>query len=373
MLFIDFYGIKYAALLRFGLRLCLTALTVFVLLPDMSIWAKLAATVYMIVFLSFFSYVISDKFSNIGAICFVMFAFNLFTALFLQRSPFMAEHGQLFSILTAVSSFSILSFFMIQNIDSSRRFGVDVIKLPSTTKRVMLVIIAIFCIIVILLSVLPWITEAFDALLSFARNILSQLSGIISFDFDPLPGQRPVPPPQPPLIVEPDEDAPISEPGLLYQIIMRVSLVILIAFMLFALIFALVKFTIFIIKLFKTDRQRPQINSEVFTETIEKVLPNRKEQKVRSYFKRPRYSSLLTDRERIFYIYKEYVRRAKRSGLTHDSLNDTPNEVLDEITKNVSGSNFPLPESLSTVFNLAKYGDPVTEITEVHELKQRLF
>jgi len=51
MLFINFYGKKHASLLRFGLRVCLTALTVFVIFPDITILAKFLAAGYMIILL----------------------------------------------------------------------------------------------------------------------------------------------------------------------------------------------------------------------------------------------------------------------------------------------------------------------------------
>jgi len=369
MLIIDFHDNKRASLLRFILRACLTALIVFGLFPGISIWAKLAAAAYMIVVLSIFSYIISDKFHNIGALCFVVLMFNLFTVLFFYISIIITEHGQLFDILIAISTFSILSYFMILNIDASRRFGVDVIKIPGTTKRVMLVILAIFCILVILLSIMPWIVEALETLLSIVRSLLSQLIGIFTFTPEPQPGNLQENPGLPPFIGAPD---PIQEPGLFYHVLMWLSVAILIIVMLFAIIFALVKITLLIVRLFITDHQRKKTNNEVFTETIEKVAPKRKEQKLRSYFKRPRYSSLLTDRERILYIYNEYVRRAKRTGLTHNSLNDTPNEVLDEITKNISESSFPLPENLSAIFSIARYSDSNTDNLGADELKRRL-
>jgi len=372
MLFLDFHEKKRASLLRFGLRVCLTALAVFGVFPDMSIWAKLAAVVYMMIFLSIISYVISDKFSNVGALCFFMFMFNLSIALFFQKSPFMAEHGQIFSILLAISTFSILSYYMILNIDTSRRFGVDVIKIPRTTKCVMLVILAIFCLVVILLSVMPWIVETLETLLLIVRNLFSQFFGLFTLNADLSPDQIQETPAAPPLFSGVDEYEPLREPGLLYHIIMRLSMVVLVILMLTAFVLMLVKLTVLIIRLFNKDQQRKKANNEVFTETIEKVAPKRKDREKRRYFKRPRYSSLLTDRERVLYIYSEYIRRAKRIGLTHDNLNNTPNEVLDEITKNISKSSFPLPEYLSVIYNIARYSYPNTEITGVDELRRRL-
>jgi hypothetical protein len=129
------------------------------------------------------------------------------------------------------------------------------------------------------------------------------------------------------------------------------------------IIFAFVKLIMFAFKLLKAKHQRAIVNSNVFTETIEKIESSRKKRSKKSRAKRLTYSSLMTESERIKYIYYEYVRRAKRNGLTSDTISDTPNVILDEVVRNIQDSSekkdkdFPLPGNLGGAFCKVRYGD----------------
>jgi len=124
--------------------------------------------------------------------------------------------------------------------------------------------------------------------------------------------------------------------------------------------------------LFKTGRGSVMQSSEVFTEIIEKIAPARKKRTIRDFIREPRYSSLQTDRERILFIYRAYVKRAKRHGYTYNSNSGTANEILDEITQNASPGTFPLPENLNAAFNAVRYSNEVTVPLNADELKRKL-
>jgi len=371
MIIIDFHNNKHATLLRFGLRVLLTAIIVFGVFPDMTILSKIVSAIYMLIVLSVFSYAITDKFNNISMLCFAMFIFNFAVAFFMRLSPFMAEHGHMFNILVAISTFAILTFFIIQNIDASRLFGTDVVKIPSTTKRTVIVVLAVLSVLVVLFSLMPWILEALEALFSVIGNLFLRLFSLITARSGPAPEYIPYDPDQATLFddLEPASD---SEPRIVSPIIMQMAFGLFALIMLVLIVFALVKLVLFVIRLFKVGPQRNKESDDVFTETIEVLSPEKKERRLRNLLNRPRYSSLKTEHERIIFIYNEYIRRAKRTGLTRNDMSDTPNEVLDGITQSIAESNFPHPENLAVAFNTVKYSTPDTEITGADELKRHL-
>jgi len=369
ILIIDFQKLNQAVLLRFIARLILTGLIIFGLFPDMPIPEKIVVSLYVFTVLSFLTYAVTDNFQYLSIFSFVMFIFNVLAVLFLQRTPFIADYGFQFHILVAVSTFSVLSYFVLLNIDVSRQFGMDMLNIPGTTKRAVIIVIAVVIAFMLVFTFMPWILQAVEAFLLLIRNAIIGLLSLIPSSDDPIPangsgGEDPF------LFIEGDEGA--SETSIFARIFMWIIVGLSILAMFAAIIFALVKMILFIFRLFKKRHQRVAINSEVYIETIEKITPTRKKRALRNYFRRPRYSSLRTERERIAYIYSEYVKRAKNKGLTRDYANDTATEVLDEVESNLKDETFPLPENLATLFNTAIYSNIDAYECGADELKKRL-
>jgi len=123
----------------------------------------------------------------------------------------------------------------------------------------------------------------------------------------------------------------------------------------------------------KGEKDKVILVNDVFTEVIEDIIPARKKRSSRNHKAQRKYSSLLTERERIQFIYREYVRRAKRKGLTNDHNSSTPNEVLGEIAENASKKAFPHEEDLAVAYNAVRYSnDDTVKIVKADELKRKL-
>jgi len=168
-------------------------------------------------------------------------------------------------------------------------------------------------------------------------------------------------------LYEPLEESNGADPFLV-QLIIGIIIAVFLSFIGF-IFFILIRYAL---RLFGSWQQNISPENEVFTEIIEKITSERKKQKNKGAVKRPGYLSLKTDRERIIFIYREYVKRAKRNGLTADNIFDTPNDILNEIAQKADGSNFPLPEELKDTFSIARYGNENIEFTNIYELKQKL-
>jgi len=370
VLFADFHNNKRATLLRFLLRLALSIPIGFFLFPEITIISKAVLTIYTFAILSFLTYAVFDNFYSLGIFAFVMLLFNAFVAIFMRLSPFIVDHGTQFNILASISTFAVLTFFMLLNIDTSRQFGMDVLNIPGTTKRALIVILVVIIIIMMSLSFLPFILDAIETVLSAVRDFIVWLfslfpaTGDMANDYVP-DGQEELP-------FMTGEEEPPSEPHIIFQILMWIVAGLSILLMVAMVIFGIVKIILFIFRLFKAKQHKVMTNTEVYTETIEKISAIRKKRSVRNLIKRARYSSLQTERERFIFIYNEYVRKAKKIKLTQDKFSDTPNEVLNEITQNTSDNKFPHPENLATAFNTAKYSNTDTGLTGADALKQRL-
>jgi len=277
------------------------------------------------------------------------------------------------------------------NIDTSRHFGEDILRIPGVMKRTSIIIIIVIGSLMTIIMFMPWILEAIETVLGIIFRFLYNLPDYLLADID-------VPPPSAPAVQDDFpffiDDEPVSESRPIPMVIIWILIGASALAMIGAIIFALIKIVIFIMSLFKTRSFKSITDSEVFTETIEKISPTRVKRSVRNLIRRPRYSSLLTERERILFIYNEYVKRAKKKGLTSDYANNTATEVLDEITLNAiinenigkssgkstgtsksattGAGNYTLPENLAEAFNKAKDSNIDTELSGADALKQRL-
>jgi hypothetical protein len=364
--FTDFRKSNRATLLRFLLRLSLAFITGFVVFPGEAFLTNAALSVYTLILLSFISYGLFDDYQKLGILSILAFVFNLIAALMLRVNAEFGGFGPLHSIFTAVSTIAVFAFFMLQNVDTSRRFGEDSMKIPASMNRAIITILSVVGLLMLIFTMMPWIQNVIEALIAglaglFARSLRFLLSLSRRTDYQSVPDDY-----SPgdfglfPLIG--DEDI-VYEASEVNPVVMWLILGVFLLFLSTLIIFALIKLIPFIFKLLKTKHQRSITYNDVFTETIEKIESTRKKQSKKSRTKRLRYLDLQTERERIKYIYNEYVRRAKRHGLTRDAFNDTPNEILDEVTRSIQESrekrdqSFPQPGNLATAFNTVRYSD----------------
>ena len=373
MLTVDFRETKNASFYRFLLRTAIALLIGFMLFSESSLLTRILITIYTLALTSVLSYSITHAFQNLSALCFIMVLYNLISGVLTRHIAETPYFGPYHLVITIFSTIAILAFFIFLNIDNSRQFGEDILRIPSAMNMTSGVVIILLSMLMAVITFMPWIIDFLETVLMSIVRFLYNLPGYLMVEIESIGEEIPLEQEEFPFLEETD---PSGEPRPVPMIIVWI-LVGLSGLALFgAIVFAFIKLILFIFKLFKTKQQQTIFDNEVFTETIEKIVPTRKIRTVRNFFKRPRYSSLQTERERIIFIYNEYVRKAKRNNLTFDSTSDTPNEVLNEIAGNISEKPFPLPENLASAFNTVKYGnniDPVAaNLPTADSLKQRL-
>jgi hypothetical protein len=330
-----------------------------------TILTNIAIASYTLILLSILSYGLSDDYHKLGILPSIALVFNLITGLMLRINAEFGGFGPLHGIFITISTVAVFTYFMLLNIDTARIFGNDNMKIPASMTRAILMILIVVSLIILIFTLLPWIQSAIAALITGIAGLLGRLIRLIvsslQREYQPVHDDyNPVYNDLFPLISDEDNIYDSSE---INPIVMWVFLGFFLIILSTLIIFALIKLILFIYKLLKPKHQRGIQDNEVFTETIEKIETARKKRKKRSRNKRAGYSSLQTESERIKYIYTEYVRRAKRNGLTQDETSDTPNEVLDEVLRSIHDSqrnrdkSFPLPGNLGVAFNTVRYGN----------------
>ena len=306
----------------------------------------------------------------------VMIMLDVILGFFNYRGTLFTEVEQQLNRTIIFSVYAVLSFFMINNIDNARWFGTDRLKIPNAMKHSAFVLLAILGVLTAALSfstlILSVLETIFDSIAVLLRSLAEFLTGMLRSDapFQDTPADMP-------FLPEPDEyTEPSGTPrammvtGYIMLTVTAAVAGVLVLIGLFFILRALVRFIL-------TNREDDEIQQAVFTEVIEKITPGRDKRAAKRRGRRQRYSSLQTERERILFIYREYVRRAKNNGLTGDHPGDTANEILNEIIENAGGRNFPLPDGLGIAYNAARYSDDYDENTgsgtiSSSELKQRL-
>jgi hypothetical protein len=285
-----------------------------------------------------------------------------------------AGFGPLHGIFITISTVAVFAFFMLQNVDTSRIFGNDIMKIPASMNRAMIILLTIMCIFILIFAFMPWIQNAIEALIAIIVGVILRffrflLSLSRRTEYQPIvEDNNPGEPDLFPLFG--DEDI-VYESVEVNPVLMWVFVGLLLLVLSVLILFALVKLIVFLFKLLKPTHQRIVLNNEVFTETIEKIESTRKKPGKKNRAKRLSYSSLQTESERIKYIYHEYVRRAKLNGLTRDAISDTPIETLDEITRTIKDSRdkkdktFPPPGNLASAFCKVRYGDCNDTVSEI--------
>ena len=368
ILFINFHGQKNASFYCFILRLVLAVSIGFGVFIDIPLIVKIIISVYSLLLLSVLTYAISDRFHYIGAFCFVMLMLNFVIGVIIRLAVTHIFNEQFLNILIIISTVAVLSFFLILNIDNARWFGPDKLSIPVSVKRSSFVILAVVGAVITLISFSSFIIDALGSLIRGIFLLIDSLLGLFAsngqlYEEQPYPadGMRPF-----------DGDFSAFEPASVNPVLTMIVAGIFFAVLIALFTFALIKFIKYIVRLFKSGRSTGTTESGVFSEVIEKIVPNRKKRSLREYIGQPRYSSLQTERERILFIYRKYVKRAKQSGFTQNDISDTPYEVLEEISGNASGERFPLPENLGAVFNAARYGNDSSFPVTADDLKRRL-
>jgi len=376
MLFINFRKSNNASLYKFILRLILGLITGFVMFFHSPLLIKIVVTVYSLTILSILSYAITDIFHKISVLCIVLFGFNLVVGLLDYNTNMFVYYSRLFNIMTVVSTIAILSFFIILNVDAARWFGSDGLNIPDAMKRTSLIVLAVVCAFIAILSISPWLVEVGGTILN---TISGMISNFFSFLFNLISNE-----PQQEMYIPPPEelgqngllfldlDEPLEESRGVNLFSVQLVIGIILAALLSLLGYILFMFIRYVLRIFGKWQYRASPENDVFTEVVEKITSERENRKSKGFIKHPGYSSLKTERERIIYIYREYVRRAKRNGLTSDSISDTPNEVLEEVSQNISENSFPLPQELGLVFNTVQYGNEGILSVNTESLKQRL-
>jgi len=293
--------------------------------------------------------------------------FSFFTGLFSHTSSMHLEYGQLLGIMIIISTISTLSAFLILNVDAARWFGVDGLNIPGTMKRSSFVLLAMVILLIFILSFSSLILEAVEAVLYGVFRLIVFLLNLLAVEQQPEDVMQ-----RDESSLFPDSYESASEPSIIGVILMWLVVGVLILAIITSIVIAMLKLIRFIMRLLKAEREKEATGNEVFTEIIEKISLVRKKRAFRGFTRQPRYSSLLTERERILYIYREYVKRAKRNGFTDDSFSDTANEILEEISQNANRESFPLPDDLSAVFNAVRYSNDSAIVVEADKLRRRL-
>jgi len=142
------------------------------------------------------------------------------------------------------------------------------------------------------------------------------------------------------------------------------------AFLLFKLAKLVIKAVKYLIDLFRKTEPGDNI---AYTTVVEKLGTARikRSRPGGGAGLQPRYSMLRTEAERVRFIYREYVKRARRGGMTDDRPGGTPNDILCDIAANAPDG-FPLPGSLGDTYNAARYGAEGAVTSGADGLKKRL-
>jgi len=253
--------------------------------------------------------------------------------------------------------------------DNARWFGHDKLAIPAGMKRLTIIIITIIMVIIILISFSSILLDAVTSFFSAVYRTIMYLTELL------IPERiievQPAPPEDMGDLSFLTDDTQEREPRPIHPAVIWTIIGLFILAIVFGIVVTIIKFVKFILSLFKTRSVFSNGSNDVFTEVVEKIDISGKKTKSGRFFAKSSYSSLKTNRERIIYIYNKYVKRAKRSGFTKNSISDTPNEVLTEITDNANNK-FPKPNNLNELINTAKYSNTDLSTIDTDKLKQSL-
>jgi len=371
LLFVDFNTKKYALLSGFMSRLSLALIIGFGVFFYTPVWVRIVVTVFVMIVLSILSTVMSETQLSLTAFCTASLLFGFFMGFFIYRGVWITDSVRLPGILIIISMFSVLSYFLLNNVNTVRWFSTHRLSIPGSIKRSSFALLSVLCLLISLISLSPWILRAIEAFFSAVVKLIRSLIDLLMSFLQPPPvtdqleGGSGFPP-----VFEQSTEAGMNE------LFARIMAWLTIAILIGAAVFLIIKLIILIVKLlmrlFKVNNNQRTPEYEVFTEVIEKITPGNKKRATLRYARKPRYSSLLTDRERILFIYNEYAKRAKRYGFTQNKNSDTPNEVLYEVSKNLSNEKLPMPGDLGLVYNAVRYNDDDVYATGADDLKRKL-
>ena len=363
---------KKKVLTCFIIRVIIGLMIGFVIFSGESIITSIILSLFVTILLSILSFAISEKFFYIGVFCFVMFAFNLITVFLNNIHSFEMIDNQVFGILVIISTVAALAVYLTFNMDNARWFGTESLKIPGSMKRSSFLLLIVVCLLITVVAFSQWIMDTIRLIFGTVLNLIGSLFSLLKIDWhidgtymDPLPPMTDIP-----SFIE--DIVELEDPVAVNPVLLWIFAGFIIAAVLFMITFILVLFIRFLLRVFKDKQKGTTTGNEVYSEIIEKISPKNKIRKKRVKVGGVRYSSLLTDRERVMYIYHKYVKRAENNGYTYNSFSETPSEILDEITQKAEESKFPLPGSLSVLFNSAKYGNNLNFTADTNALKKRL-
>jgi len=368
----DIFIQKKKVLISFIVRVIIGLVIGFVIFPVESIITSIILSMFVTVLLSILSFAITEKFFYLGVFCFVMFAFNLAIVFLNNIHSFEVIDNQVLGILVIISTVAALAFYLTYNMDNARWFGTESLKIPGSMKRSSILLLTVVCLLITIVAFSQWIMDTIKLIAGSIFNLIGRFLGLFKFDWkidgsvmEPLPPMNGLP-----SFIE--EIVESEEPVAQNPVLIWIFAGFLIAAVLFMITFIVILFIKFLLRVFKDKQISTTTGSEVYSEIIEKISLVSKIRKKRAKAGSVRYSSLLTDRERVLFIYHKYVKRAQHDGYTYNSFSDTSSEILDEIAQKAGESKFPLPGNLSILFNSAKYGNNPNFTADANELKKRL-
>ena len=330
---------------------------------------KIAASLFVFIACTMLGQINAEKPYISSVFCIAMLIFDCVAGFMLNNTVTFNGLEYIFDHSIYISVFSIMLLFFIQNIDRARYFGADKHKLPGDTKRLVLIIIIVLSCLTAGLAFTPIILDAIKTLFNYIKALIAAFFALFKMQngdgetmesgnggfFMGEPGS---------------ESNGFGIPPWLAGAIVAVLFAAGLSFLLFKLAILIIRLVKHLLKLMRKTIPGESI---AYTTVVEKIGPKRRRRSEPKNLTvaRQRYSSLRTEAERVRYVYREYVKRARQAGLTDDRPSCTPNDVLGEIDANTDDY-LPPPGELGDKYNAARYGAGGLVASGADELKKRL-
>jgi hypothetical protein len=362
-------------------QLALTATVVFVVFQNAPVSFQTAAALFCILLFAIL-YKANSEPSVLGGFCGFIFLFNLCIGHLLHNTPTLDSYANVFAHSIYVSVLSSLTFFILHGIDGARRFGADRLAIPSAMRRNSAAIIAACAVLTLITATFvshilgagSWLLRSLRFVIEFAA---ASIVRFFRYLLDLLPERTeefqeyPEPPADPFAGLPLDEGEAVSIPDWLTTAITVTAALLIAAAVLTGLVRMLIKLYRYLTEL----SEKLSIGEDIaYTETIEKIGDERfAAARARRRVKRgKRYPANASEREKIQFIYGEYVGMAAKQGYTKNRSGQTPCEILNEIDLNTVGEAFPKPENLGDVYNAARYGHDGLPVSGADGFRKRL-
>ena len=313
---------------------------------------RIAAALYAYAAATVFWYADTERLHYVIATCSGMLLFDFIIGFLLSRAEVFPGAENLFAYSIPISVFAALGAYILRNVDQSRYFGDHRLPVPRTIRRMAMFLTILCGMLITIVSFASTIPKMIAALLRGIASIIQTLFNLFAPRGMPdgsLPAET--------MNAISNFEA-LSEthgPDIPEWLLTAIAGILFTAFALF-MMYKLFRLLVRIIRYLAQRRPVNTAESAVrYEEAIEK-LEKIATPPARRTIRREKYRTLHTERERIRFIYREYVRKAERKGFTANLPGNTPNDVLQEIGHNASGI-FPLPGELGNAYHNARYGD----------------